>query len=116
MAKHNSHEDSRVDIETLKKAILNLESPKAKRDRERAALFSDLYEPIRDKLNAGVAKNVLVKMLADHKPISVVQFDELLLAEAKRRCEPVPGKDNASHSQAASADCSAQMLDAKEGK
>ncbi|WP_144154959.1 hypothetical protein [Paraburkholderia sp. BCC1885] len=65
MAKHNSSDDSKVDIEVLKKAIRILESPKAKRERERAALFSGLYDVIRDKVFADVSKSSIIKALAN---------------------------------------------------
>jgi hypothetical protein len=95
MAKLNSSESAKVDIEALKKAVGALESPKVKRERERVALFSPLYEVIRDQLYAGVSKSSIIKTLADgHMSISNAVFDELLVAEAKRRGEPVPGKDD----------------------
>jgi hypothetical protein len=94
MAKQNSPETAKVDIETLKKAIRALESPKAKRDRERIALFSELYPDICDQLTSDVSKTAIIKKLNDHGvSISNVIFEELLEAEAKRRGEPVPGKD-----------------------
>lgn len=95
MAKLNPSDGLKVDIESLKKAIRALESPKAKRDRERAALFAVLYPDIRDKLNNGVSKNSFIKALAEHgMSISNALFDELLEAEAQRRGESVPGKDD----------------------
>lgn len=106
MAKQNSPETAKVDIETLKKAIRALESPKARRDRERFALFSELYPDICEQLKADVSKTAIIKKLNDHGvSISNVIFEELLEAEARRRGEPVPGKDggvSASDAQAAS--------------
>jgi hypothetical protein len=94
MAKLNSPDGSKVDIETLKKAIRALESPKSKRDRERAKLFAALYEDIRDQLETGVSKSAIIKKLADYGvSISNLIFEELLAAEAQRRNEPVPGKE-----------------------
>ncbi|WP_229657069.1 hypothetical protein [Burkholderia pseudomallei] len=91
--KKNITEAGKVDIESLKKAVGALESPKVKRDRERAELFTELYEGIRDKLNADVSKSAIVKTLAEcGLSINIKIFDELLEAEAKRRGEPVPGK------------------------
>ncbi|CAI8694252.1 hypothetical protein [Burkholderia sp. IT-111MI5] len=94
MAKQNSPEAAKVDLESLKNAIRALESPKAKRDRERFALFSELYPDISEQLKADVSKTAIIKKLNDHGvSISNVIFDELLEAEARRRGEPVPGKD-----------------------
>lgn len=88
-------EAGKVDIEALKKAISALESPKAKRARERVALFAELYEVIRDQIKDDVSKSAIIKTLADQGlSISNSVFDELLAAEAKRRGEPVPGKDD----------------------
>ncbi|KHK54094.1 hypothetical protein PI87_16365 [Ralstonia sp. A12] len=86
-------EAGKVDIEALKKAVGALESPKVKRDRERAESFAQLYEGIRDKLNAHVSKSAIIKTLADvGLSINPRLFDELLEDEATRRGEPVPGK------------------------
>jgi hypothetical protein len=64
-----------------------------KRDRERAELFTELYERIRDKLHADVSKSAIVKTLAEcGLSINIKIFDELLEAEAKRRGEPALGK------------------------
>ncbi|KFG95535.1 hypothetical protein GQ56_0119850 [Burkholderia paludis] len=94
MAKQNSPETAKVDLESLKKAVRALESPKAKRGRERGALFSELYPDICEQLKADVSKTAIIKKLNDHGvSISNVIFDELLEAEAMRRGEPVPGKD-----------------------
>jgi hypothetical protein len=94
MAKQNSPETAKVDIETFKNAIRALESPKAKRDRERATLFDALYDDIRTQLNAEVSKSAIVKTLADcGLSINMKVFDELLEAEAMRRGEPIPGKE-----------------------
>ena len=94
MAKLTSAEAGQVDIEALKKAIRALESPKAKRERARAALFAALYEAIRDQLAEDVSKSAIIKALADRSiSISNSVFDELLAAEAKRRGEQVPVKD-----------------------
>lgn len=88
-------EAGKVDIEALKKAISALESPKAKRARERVALFAELYEVIRDQIKDDVSKSAIIKTLADQGlSISNSVFDELLAAEAKRRGEPVPRKDD----------------------
>ncbi|WP_196483567.1 hypothetical protein [Burkholderia territorii] len=96
MAKQNFTETAKVDIEALKKAIRALESPKAKRDRERFALFSELYPDICEQLKADVSKTAIIKKLNDHGvSISNVMFDDLLEAEARRRGESVPGKDAA---------------------
>jgi hypothetical protein len=74
-------------------ATVALESPNAK--RERAKLFAALYEDIRDQLAADVSKSAIIKALADGSmSISNAVFDELLTTEAKRRGEPVPGKDD----------------------
>ncbi|MBX4003403.1 hypothetical protein [Ralstonia pickettii] len=119
MAKLNSPDGSKSDVETLKKAIRGLESPKAKRDRERVALFTEVYPAIRDQLNAGVSKSAMVKTLAEHDvSITNLKFDELLAAEAKRRGEPVPGKGADMSTQVASAGESAQAPgeNEKEGK
>ncbi|MGF6997277.1 hypothetical protein [Paraburkholderia sp. GAS32] len=94
MAKPTNTENTKVDIEAIKKAIRELESPKGKRDRERAALFAALYPDIRDQLNADVSKSAIIKKLVDYGvSISGPMFDELLADEAKRRGEPVPGKE-----------------------
>ncbi|MDN7642369.1 hypothetical protein [Burkholderia cenocepacia] len=96
MAKQNSPETAKIDLESLKKAIRALESPKVKRYRERFALFSELYPDICEQLKADVSKTAIIKKLNDHGvSISNLIFDELLEAEAKRRGEPVPGKDAA---------------------
>lgn len=116
MAKRNPPDGSKTDVDAIKHAIRALESPTAKRERERTALFEVLYPDIRDKLIEGVAKSVIIRMLAAHKPISATQFDALLEAEAKRRGEPLPGKDEAAPSQMAPADEVTQMLDVQEGK
>ncbi|WP_017772463.1 hypothetical protein [Paraburkholderia kururiensis] len=88
-------EAGKVDIEALKKAISALESPKAKRARERVALFAELYEVIRDQIKDDVSKSAIIKTLADQGlSISNSVFDELLADEAKRRGEPVPRKDD----------------------
>jgi hypothetical protein len=95
MAKLTSAETGKIDVGALKKAVRALESPKAKRERERAALFTELYEDIRDQIYADVSKSSIVKALADQgMSVSNAVFDKLLAAEAKRRGEPVPGKDD----------------------
>ena len=94
MAKIAVPENSKPSIEAIKKAISDLESPKTKRDRERATLFEEIYPVIRDQLAAGVSKSAIIKKLTDlGVSTSNVMFDELLAVEAKRRGEPVPGKD-----------------------
>ncbi|WP_441459727.1 hypothetical protein [Burkholderia thailandensis] len=94
MAKIAVPENSKPTIDAIKKAISDLESPKTKRNRERAVLFGEVYPIIRDQLAAGVSKSAIIKKLTDFGvSISNVIFDELLEAEAKRRGEPVPGKD-----------------------
>ncbi|KVM78009.1 hypothetical protein WJ61_06200 [Burkholderia ubonensis] len=96
MAKIAVPENSKPSIEAIKKAISDLESPKAKRDRQRAALFEEIYPVIHHQLAAGVSKSAIIKKLTDHGvSISNVMFDDLLAAEARRRGEPVPGKDAA---------------------
>lgn len=88
-------EAGKVDIEALKKAISALESPKTKRAREREALFAELYEVIRHQINADVSKSTIIKTLAGQgMSVSNAVFDKLLADEAKRRGEPVPGKDD----------------------
>jgi len=88
-------EAGKVNIEALKKAVSALESPKTKRAREREALFAELYEIIRDQINADVSKSTIIKTLTEQGfSIGNSVFDELLEAEAKRRGEPVPGKDD----------------------
>jgi len=95
MAKLNPSDGSKVDIEALKKAIRILESPKAKRERERVALFAELYEVVRDQIYADVSKSSIIKVLADQgMSLSNAMFDKLLADEAKRRGEPTPGKDD----------------------
>lgn len=95
MAKLNPSDGSKIDIEALKKVVGALESPKAKRERERVVLFAALYEVIRDQIYAGVSKSLIIKTLAEQGfSISNFLFDDLLSAEAKRRGEPVPGKDD----------------------
>ncbi len=87
-------EAEKVDVEALKQAIRTLESPKIKRDRERTELFGALYPDVRDQLEAGVSKSAIVKRLAENGvSIPSAIFDDLLEAEAKRRGEPVPGKE-----------------------
>ncbi|MGF6611709.1 hypothetical protein OKW45_006631 [Paraburkholderia sp. WSM4175] len=94
MAKLNSSEGSKVDIAALKKAISALESPKTKRARERVALFAELYEVIRDQINEDVSKSRIIKTLANQgMSVSNAVFDNLLADEAKRRGDPMPGKD-----------------------
>ena len=94
MAKAMPPESAKIDVEAIKKSILGLESPKAKRERERVVLFSELYQAIRDQLQTGVSKTAIIKSLADHDvSIGNLVFDDLLEAEAKRRGEPVPGKE-----------------------
>lgn len=94
MAKIAVPENSKPSIEAIKKAISDLESPKAKRDRERATLFEAIYPVIRDQLAAGVSKSAIIKKLTDlGVSISNVMFDELLEAVARRRGESVLGKD-----------------------
>lgn len=91
MAKQNSPENTKVDIDAIKRAIRGLESPKAKRERERAAQFAELYPDIRDKLNVEVSKSAIVKALAEcGMSISGPVFDKLLADEAKRRGETIP--------------------------
>lgn len=94
MQKKNTPENEKTfDAGSIIKAIRELESPKAKRERERATLFSELYLAVRDQLNAGVSRSAIVGMLIDHRvSISTRVFDQLLKDEAKRRGEPVPGK------------------------
>lgn len=93
--KKNITEAGKVDIESLKTALGALESPKVKRDRERVALFSELYPDICKQLKADVSKTAIIKKLIDYGvSISNVIFDELLQAEARRRGESVPGKDD----------------------
>ncbi|MEX3973542.1 hypothetical protein [Paraburkholderia caribensis] len=88
-------EAGKVDIEALKKAIISLESPKTKRAREREALFAELYEVIRDQINSDVSKSTIIKTLAGRgMSVSNAVFDKLLAGEAKRRGEPMPGKDD----------------------
>ncbi|WP_028203141.1 hypothetical protein [Paraburkholderia nodosa] len=95
MAKLNSSDGSKIDIVALKKAISALESPKTKRARERVALFAELYEIIRDQINEDVSKSTIIKTLANQgMSVSNAVFDKLLADEAKRRGEPVPGKDD----------------------
>jgi len=92
MAKNSGSESSKIDIDAVKRAIRGLESPKVKRERERAAQFAELYPDIRDKLNAEVSKSAIVKALTEYgMSISGPVFDKLLADEAKRRLEPVPG-------------------------
>ena len=94
MAKVTTSETGKVDVEALKKTIRQLESPKAKRERERAVLFAVLYPDIRDQLKADVSKSAIIKALAEHgMSVSNAVFDELLATEAARRGELVPGKD-----------------------
>jgi hypothetical protein len=96
MAKLNTSDGSKVDIDTFKKAIRALESPKLKRERERARLFSALYEDIRDQLAEGVSRSSIIRTLAElGYSISGPLFEQLLAAEAKLRGEPVPGKEAA---------------------
>jgi len=91
MAKTTNAENTKVDIAAIKRAIRELESPKAKRDRERAALFDAVYPDVRDQLEAGVSKSAIIKRLADYDvSISNLMFDEMLAAAAKRRGELVP--------------------------
>jgi hypothetical protein len=95
MAKLNPSDGSKIDIAALKKAVGALESPKAKRERERVVLFAALYEVIRDQIHASVSKSLIIKTLAEQGfSIGNFVFDDLLAAEAKRRGEPVPGKDD----------------------
>jgi hypothetical protein len=95
MTKNNSTETGKVDLEAAKKALQRLESPKAKRERERAALFTELYMVIRDQIYANVSKSSIIKVLADQgMSLSNAMFDKLLADEAKRRGEPTPGKDD----------------------
>ncbi len=94
MAKTIGSQSTKVDIDAIKSAIQALESPKAKRERERAAQFAELYPDIRDKLNAEVSKSAIVKALVEHgMSISGPIFDKLLAEEALRRGEQVPGVD-----------------------
>ncbi|WP_175848342.1 hypothetical protein [Burkholderia arboris] len=117
MAKTLTPENQKPNIDAIRKAIRELESPKAKRDRERAALISELYTDIREQLKADVSKTAIIKRLNDHGvSISNVIFDELLEAEAKRRGEPVPGKGDADPSQPAPANEPAQTSDFREDK
>ncbi|MCS6511918.1 hypothetical protein [Burkholderia thailandensis] len=96
MAKIAVPENSKPTIDAIKKAISDLESPKTKRNRERAVLFGEVYPIIRDQLAAGVSKSAIIKKLTDFGvSISNVMFDDLLEAEARRRGESVPGKDGA---------------------
>lgn len=95
MAKTMNSEPETFDIESLKKVLSALESPKDRKARERAAVFSQLYELIRDKLNCSVSKRQILDLLADYGLVLTYdQFAELLAAEAKRRGEPVPGKES----------------------
>lgn len=92
MKKNTGNESSKVDIDAIKHAIRGLESPKMKRERERAAQFAELYPDISDKLNAEVSKSAIVKALTEYgMSISGSVFDKLLADEARRRLEPVPG-------------------------
>lgn len=94
MAKTMNTEAVKADVDTIRRAIRELESPKAKRDRERVSFISKVYQDIRDQLQAGVSKSAIIKKLAEHDvSLSNKLFDELLEAEAKRRGELVPGKD-----------------------
>lgn len=102
--KKNIIEAGKLDIEALKKAIRQLESPKGKRERERVTLFAALYADIREQLTAGVSKSSIIKALAVHGlSIGNSVFDELLAAEAKRRGESVPGKDETDEDEPVSA-------------
>lgn len=93
MAKQTPQGPEKVDVEALKKAIRLLESPKAKRDRERAALFAALYEDIRDQIVEGLAKSTIVETMSTFGvSITGAVFDKLLADEAHRRGEPVPVK------------------------
>lgn len=87
-------EAGKVDLAEIKSAILALESPKAKRDRERMAAFGELYPVMREQLDAGVSKSAIVKALAEYgMSISGPVFDKLLADEALRRGERLPGVD-----------------------
>ncbi len=66
MAKATSCDTGKVDIEALKNAVRALESPRAKRERERVAVFSALYHDIRDQVSMGVSKSLILKTLIEH--------------------------------------------------
>lgn len=90
-----SCDTGKVDIEALKNAVRALESPRAKRERERVAVFSALYHDIRDQVSMGVSKSLILKTLIEHGiSISNAVFDELLADEAERRGESVAGRDD----------------------
>jgi hypothetical protein len=91
MTKVAISETLKVDIDAAKKAIQGLESPKARRERERVKNFAALYPDIRDKLKADVSKSVIVKTLMEHGvSISNSSFDELLADEARRQGDLLP--------------------------
>ncbi|WP_454824456.1 hypothetical protein [Paraburkholderia xenovorans] len=64
MAKVATSENARPDLDAIKHAVRELESPRVERDRERAELFAALYPDIRDQLIAGVSKTAIIKRLA----------------------------------------------------
>ncbi|QMI46676.1 hypothetical protein MBR110_00340 [Burkholderia sp. MBR-1] len=91
VAKKMSPEIDKVDVDALKKAIGALESSKAKREREREALFAGLYDVILGRLDRDVSKRQILDQLAEYGlPLTYDQFDNLLAAEATRRGDPVP--------------------------
>lgn len=86
MAKIPSSEAKQSDLDAIKKSLQELESPKAKRDRERTTAFAELYPDIRSRLNFGVKKSAIIKALAAHGlTIRSIHFDQLLESEAKSR-------------------------------
>jgi hypothetical protein len=94
MVKAMPSENAKLDLDAIKQALTKLESPKDRKARERAAVFAQLYEPIRDKLDGGVSKRHILDLLANYGLVLTYdQFAELLEAEAKRRGELELGKD-----------------------
>lgn len=80
-----------IDLTALTQAIMELESPKAKRERERAEWFRKIYPAIRDRIENNIAPSAIVKQLALHGvSLTPRMLLELVKEEAERRGEPVP--------------------------
>ncbi|MBO1111827.1 hypothetical protein [Bordetella petrii] len=83
----------KVDVDAIKAALAVLESPKAKKIRERAVHFSQLYDLIQDLLDRSVPKRAILDSLAEHGvKVTYVEFAELLKIEAQKRDESISGK------------------------
>jgi hypothetical protein len=91
MNKFTSTADRKINVEAPTQAIIELKSPRAKRERQRAEMFRKIYPAVRDQIVNGTSPSALVKLLAQHG-VSIMQkkLMELIAEEAERRGEPMP--------------------------